>query len=166
MKFGWNILLSLCLSVMAFAAQATDFNLGLLTLSDPYIRAMPVSAKVSSGYMEIRNQGEEADTLLAATSPAAARIEIHEMTVENEVMRMRPLPQGLALPAGEVVSLEPGGYHLMIFEPSEPLTQGKTFPLTLQFAKAGTLDLLVDIRDIKANNKAQEADKHHHSHAH
>jgi len=154
-----------CLAVSA--VQAQDFKLGFLTLSNPYIRAMPLSAKVSSGYVAIHNQGAEADQLLEATSDAAARIEIHEMTVENEVMRMRPLSEGLALPAGETVSLTPGGYHLMIFEPKVALVSGETFPLKLHFAKAGEIELLVEIRDIAAGSEAAETDEQaHHHHAH
>jgi len=150
---------------LAVSVQAEDFELGALTLEDPYIRAMPASAKVSSGYMKIHNHGETADTLLAAASPNAARIEIHEMKMEDNVMRMRPLPQGLELPAGEVVPLEKGGDHLMIFDPNKELVKGETFPLSLEFAKAGVIDLLVEIRDVASNNKVPETDEHHHTHA-
>jgi len=170
MKYFEKILLSLCLLVVATLANADDFKLGDIHISTPYIRVVPASAELASGYMDIHNQGAEADQLLEVRSALTERIEIHEMRIENEVMRMRPLPEGLALPAGEVVSLAPGGYHLMIFEPSTPLIKGEKLSLELRFAKAGTIEVLFDIKDIVARGATQregtQADDGHHHHKH
>jgi len=164
MKFFLNGLISVFFLFPVVALHAADVKVGEIALVAPHIRAMNSNAQVTSGYLQIHNQGAEPDQLLKAHSPQATRIEIHEMRVENDVMRMRPLEQGLELPAGAIVSLAPGGYHLMIFEPTAPLIAGEIFPIELHFAKAGTMS--VDFA-IKAIGKGKEATQHHdHQHDH
>jgi len=142
-----------------------DVRADSLTITDAYIRAMPSAAKVTSGYLTIHNQGFKPDQLLAAHSAKAKRIEIHEMRIENDVMRMRALEQGIELPAGEKVSLAPGGYHLMIFEP-ELLVKGESFPIELQFTVAGSVQISFEIRNMELNHDTSpsDADGHHHNH--
>jgi len=145
--------------------QAADVKVGDIMIVDAYIRAMPASAKVTSGYLEIHNHGHESDQLLAVQSSSAARIEIHEMRMEGDVMRMRPLPEGLELPAGETIALRPGGYHLMIFDPMISLVKGENFPMELHFGKAGTVSINFAIRDL--DDKRDDDNHHtHHHHTH
>ena len=91
----------------------------------------------SAAYLTIENSGSEPDRLVGASSPAAKTVEIHEMVDDGGTMRMRPLADGLAIPANATTTLEPGGYHIMLIDLKAPLKAGDRFPLDLTFEKAG-----------------------------
>jgi hypothetical protein len=95
--------------------------------------ATPAGASVAAGYMRITNGDSEPRQLLGGSTVAAERVEIHTMSMDGGVMRMRPLPDGLAIAAGETVELKPGGLHLMLVGLRRPLVQGENVPLTLTF---------------------------------
>jgi len=109
---------------------------GDLEVEKPWARATPPGAAIGGGYLVIRNKGTAADRLVGVTSPASARVEIHEMTMEKDVMRMREV-KGVDVPAKKSVELKPGGYHLMLIELKAPLKPGDKVPVTLRFEKAG-----------------------------
>lgn len=121
-------------------------TLGDLELSGPFTRATLPGAKVGGGFLTILNKGETDDRLVSATSPAAKDVQIHEMKMEGEVMQMRQLTDGVVIPAGSTVTLQPGGLHIMFMGINAPFAQGATVPVTLTFEKAGTvtLDLAVE----------------------
>jgi copper(I)-binding protein len=96
--------------------------------------------------MTIVNTGTAADRLTGGSSPVAGRVEIHTMTMENDVMRMRRLADGLEIPAGGEVTLKPGSFHVMLMNLKRPLKTGETVPLTLTFAGAGTMETQLDVR--------------------
>ena len=112
---------------------------GALQIEAPWLRATPGGAKVGAGYLRITNTGSEADRLTGASMPLAARGEVHEMTMQNGVMHMAALAQGLAIPPGKTVELKPGGFHLMFLDLKGPLKQGDTVDVTLTFEKAGSV---------------------------
>ncbi|MFI3902132.1 DUF1775 domain-containing protein [Ochrobactrum sp. S1502_03] len=116
-------------------------KVGDISISGPSIRAMVPGAKVAGGFLTIKNDGKEADTLVGVTTTGVKRVEIHEMTMENQVMKMRPLKNGLDIPAGESVALKSGGYHLMFIQPEHPYKEGDKVSATLEFAKAGKVDV-------------------------
>lgn len=122
-------------------------KLGALTLSDAYIRAMPPHAPVAGGYLSIANAGSTPDRLVRVSSPRAGEVQIHEMTMQGEVMKMRNLPDGLPIPAGATVSLTPGGYHLMFLKVPEPIASGEVVEAVLVFEKAGAVTLPFEVRD-------------------
>lgn len=122
-------------------------TLGDLTLSDAYIRAMPPHAPVAGGYLSIVNAGSMPDRLISASSPRAGEVQIHEMTMQGNVMKMRNLPDGLPVPAGAAVSLTPGGYHLMFLKVPEPIATGQVVEVTLIFKRAGSVTLPFAVRD-------------------
>jgi len=158
-------MLCLWLSVAAFSAlSAHEYKIGSLEIGHPYARAMPASVKVSSGYLTIRNEGGEDDRLIEVRTEQAGRIEIHEMIVEDNIMRMRPLPDGLEIAAGETIALEPGGYHLMIFDPKEPLIAGTSLRAELHFAKAGIIEVTFNIEDMADQSGEANQDDHHSMH--
>ena len=97
----------------AQAASAHEFKLGELTIGHPWSRATLPGAKVAAGYLTVKNAGSTADRLVSVTADIAGKGVIHEMTVKDGVMTMRPLTTGLEIPAGGEVKLEPGSYHLM-----------------------------------------------------
>ena len=103
------------------------------------------SGGTSAAYMILRNPGNEAETLLAASSPAAATVEIHITTLDGDIMRMRPLGE-LPIPPGESVILEPAGIHLMLIGLERELVAGEAIDLTLTFAKAGPRTISVPVR--------------------
>ncbi|WP_343313230.1 DUF1775 domain-containing protein [Brucella sp. BE17] len=116
-------------------------KIGDLTISAPSVRAMVPGAKVAGGFLTIANGGKDADTFISATTSGVERVEIHEMKMEGDVMKMRKLDDGLALPAGETVELKSGGYHLMFIQPEKPYKEGETVPVTLEFKKAGKVEV-------------------------
>ncbi|MFD1198261.1 DUF1775 domain-containing protein [Brucella gallinifaecis] len=119
----------------------TSTKLGELSISGPSIRAMVPGAKVAGGYLTIKNNGKDADKLVGVTTTGVKRVEIHEMSMENQVMKMRELKDGLNIPAGETVELKSGGYHLMFIQPDHPYKEGDKVTATLEFEKSGKVDL-------------------------
>ena len=105
----------LCLTVPGLASAA-ETTLGKLRIAAPYVRAMVPGAEVGGGYVTITNTGSTDDRLIAASSSRAIKVEVHEMKMDNDVMVMRKLESGLALPAGKTVQLKPGSYHLMFMD--------------------------------------------------
>jgi copper(I)-binding protein len=128
------------------ASGVVTFKLGDLTVTSPWTRATPGGAKIAGGYLKITNHGASADRFVGVKSDTSDRVEIHEMSMSDGVMKMRPLPNGLEIKPGETVELKSGGYHLMFMDLKRPLKQGDTLKATLQFEKAGSLDV-----DFKVN---------------
>lgn len=129
--------LLLTLSVQALTAH--EFKAGAIEIDHPWTRATPDGASVGAGYLVLKNEGSTPDRLVSATAVVAQRVEIHEMAVTNGVMTMRPLPDGLPVPAKGTVTLKPGSYHLMFMGLKQPLKQGTTIDGSLTFEKAGTV---------------------------
>lgn len=140
-----GLTLAALLSVVALPLSAHDYTQGDLKIDHPWARATPAGAKVAGGFMTITNNGKETDRLIAASSAVAGHMEIHEMRMDGDVMRMRELAGGLPLDPGKSVKLAPGGYHIMFMDLKEPLKQGVKIPVTLTFAKAGTLTVEVQV---------------------
>ena len=127
------------LTLTSGIALAEDYTIGSLTLSDPFSRATLPNAPVAGGFMMVRNDGSGDDRLVAASSQAAGRMEIHEMAMQNDVMKMRELEEGLPIPAGGMVELKPGGYHIMFMDLQHPLVEGEEVSVTLTFETAGEI---------------------------
>ena len=126
--------------LLATPALAQTATVGDLMIDRPQLRETPAGAPVAGGYLLITNAGEEDDRLLTATTDRSPETQIHEMRMDGDVMRMREVEGGLAIPAGQSVSLQPGGYHLMLMGP-EALTPGETHDVTLAFERAGEVTL-------------------------
>ena len=124
--------------LLATPALAETVSVGDLTIDRPQLREAPEGAPVAGGYMLVTNGGAEDDALVAVAVEAASEVEIHEMRMDGDVMRMREVEGGLVIPAGQSVSLQPGGYHLMLMGP-EPLAEGDTHEVTLTFERAGAV---------------------------
>ena len=122
-------------------ASAGETKVGSLVISEQNIRATVASAKVAAGYLTIRNEGSEPETLLGGTVDFAAKVDVHEMKVTDGVMKMRPLADGLLIPPGETVILKSGAEHLMFMKLKEPMTEGETRTVTLSFEKAGEVEV-------------------------
>lgn len=145
-RFARRILLALGASViLGAAAIAGTYTHGGLQISQPWSRATAAGMPMGVAYFTITNRGGKADALIAASTPAAARVEIHHTTLVDGMARMRPLGE-VPIPAGETVKIEPGGIHLMLVDLKAPLVAGKPVPLTLEFRVAGrvTVELAVE----------------------
>jgi uncharacterized protein YcnI/copper(I)-binding protein len=135
------------MSAMAMPADSHSdtVKLGTLEISGGDVKAMLPGAKVAGGGFNVRNEGADDDRLISAESPAAGRVELHEMTMENDVMKMRKLNDGIVIPAGETVALTSGGLHLMFMDVAEPFAAGQTVPVTLTFEKAGKVEYMLPV---------------------
>ena len=119
---------------------------GALEVRDAWAAATPGGAEVAAGYLTIVNGAPAADRLVSASSPRAARVEIHEMRMDGDVMRMRAMTDGLALASGARAELAPGGAHLMFMDISAPFLEGESVPVTLVFENSGALELMLPVR--------------------
>ncbi|QDF38322.1 copper chaperone PCu(A)C [Bradyrhizobium symbiodeficiens] len=146
-----NVLLAaFALAIFAAPALADDVKAGDLVISQPWSRATPGGAKVAGGYLVIENKGTAPDRLIGGSADIAGKFEIHEMAVENGVMKMRALDKGLTIEPGKTVKFAPGGYHLMLQELKGPFKQGDKVPVTLQFEKAGKVAVSLDVQGVGA----------------
>jgi periplasmic copper chaperone A len=122
-------------------ASAHDYKVGTLRIVDPWTRATPKGATVGGGFFKVTNNGTEPDRLVGGSSPISARFEIHEMSMDNGVMKMRQLKDGIVIKPGETVEFKPGSFHLMFVDLKEPIKEGERLKGTLEFEKAGKVDV-------------------------
>jgi periplasmic copper chaperone A len=146
-----TMMLAVLLALVTGAAAAHDYKLGTLEIKHPWARATPKGAPVGGGYLTIVNTGTTPDRLIGGSVAVAAKFEIHEMTMDHGVMKMRPLAKGLEIKPGATVELKPGSYHLMFMGLKAPLKQGDRVKGTLVFEKAGKLDVDFVVQSIGAS---------------
>jgi hypothetical protein len=135
---------------LSAAARAADYDVGSIHISQPWSRATPKGAAAGAGYMTITNKGTAADRVNCVSSDASAQCQIHTMTMENGVMKMRPVEGGLEILPGQTVTLKPGGLHIMLLDLKHPLEAGGTVKATLKFDHAGTVDVEYPVAAIGA----------------
>ena len=123
------------------ATAAGDYDVGSMHISQPWSRATPKGAASGAGYMTLTNKGTAPDRVSCVSDDASTQCQIHTMTMENGVMKMRPVEGGLEIKPGESVTLKPGGNHMMFLSLKHPLEQGGTVKATLKFDHAGTIDV-------------------------
>lgn len=140
-------------AVFAAPGWAQSYKVGNLEIEQPWTRATAQTAPTAGGYLKIVNKGTTPDRLVSARSAAAAKVEVHEMKMDGNVMRMRELEKGLEIPAGGTVMLQPGGYHVMFMQLKEPFKEGTKIPVTLVFEKAGPLDVVFTVNAMGAMPK-------------
>ncbi len=126
---------------LVMPAQAIDIAAGSLTISAPWARATPKGASIGGGYMTIVNNGAASDRLIGGASAVSGKFEIHEMSMDNGVMKMRMLAKGLEIKPGQTVTFKPGSYHVMFVGLNRPLAEGQHFKATLEFEKAGKVEV-------------------------
>jgi copper(I)-binding protein len=137
-------------AALASPAQADDVTAGSVKISAPWARATPKGAAVGAGYMTITNNGSAPDRLVGGASDVSSGFEIHEMTMDNGVMRMRPIGKGLEIKPGQTVELKPGSNHVMFLGLKKPLAKGERVKATLAFEKAGKVDIDFSVESIGA----------------
>jgi periplasmic copper chaperone A len=148
-----GLAMALALAAMPLAAngaRAADYDAGSIHITQPWARATPKGASSGAGYLTVTNNGTAPDRLTCASSDAAAHCQIHTMSMENGVMKMRPVEGGLEIKPGETVTLKPGSDHMMFVDLKHPLETGNAVAVTLQFDKAGTVKVELPVVAIGA----------------
>lgn len=138
---------------------AHDYTAGELLITQPWSRELPVDLPGGSAYFTVHNQGSEADRLIAVSSPRAQTSRLHTQSGNDGMMNMQHVA-GMDIPAHSEVTFQPGANHVMLSGMQQPLKAGEQFPLTLEFAKAGTIEVLVTV--LPADAQASQAAVHVH----
>lgn len=134
-----------------------------VTVKDPWVRATVSQQKATGAFMQITSAQDA--RLVEAKSPVAGVVEVHEMSMEKDVMKMRAIPE-LALPAGKAVELKPGGYHVMLMDLKQQMKEGGTVPLTLVIEgkdkKRSTVEVKASIKPLTTAAPAKMDHQHKH----
>lgn len=133
------------IAMLAIGIAGLLSGYGAAAQTDATPMATPATVSTAAVFLQVANSGTEADRLVGATTDIATAVEIHETANAGGVMQMRPLVDGLEIPAGETVLLEPGGFHLMLVGINEDLVAGSNFELTLAFETAGDVKVTVPV---------------------
>lgn len=152
--------LILAFSTLAGFAHNGIIHHGDLDLSDQWTRATPPGAKAGGAYITITNNGDTADTLTGGTTEAAEALEVHSMSMQDGVMKMEELPEGLTIEPGETVTLKPGGLHLMMIGLTDALVADGTITVTLSFEKAGEVTLDIPVGPLGSTEAPMAHDGH------
>ena len=139
--------LALAAALLVLPALAHNHEQGDIQVRHAWSRATPPGASIGVGYMEIRNRGKQADRLVAASTPAAKRVELHVTQREGDVTRMRQV-ESYEIPARERFVLRPGASHLMLVELARALKPGERFPMTLRFERAGEMEIELEVQEL------------------
>jgi len=156
-----NLLITICAAMsitVSGTALAQTAAAGAIKIENAYTRATVPGQQVAGGFMKIENKGA-ADQLVSASSPAAGEVQLHEMAMDGNVMKMRQV-KDIAVPAGGAVELKPGGLHLMFMNIKAPLAAGQTVPVKLKFAKAGEVEVKMPVNAMGAGAGHGGAMKH------
>ena len=174
MKILKKTLTALILLSVSGLILAHEYKINQLVVDYPIARETPPGTKVGAGYLIITNNGDEDEKLIGVFGDISPIIQIHSMSIENNVMRMQEMKGGLVIPAKQSVRLEAGGNHIMFMNLPQQLKAGEQYDVTLVFEKAGKLEVTFNIekhnkQDDHAkhmNHKEKHKDKkmHHHGH--
>src|SRR5215468_9750135 len=148
------------LSIGAGAASAEDYNIGTIAIGNPWTRATPKGATVAGAYMSISNKGSAPDRLVGGSAAVAGQFEVHSMVMEQGVAKMRPVEGGVEIKPGETVELKPGGFHVMLTGLKQPLQKGQKVKGTLEFEKAGKVDIEYAVEALGATSPAAGGHQH------
>lgn len=136
-----RITAAIAAAIFATTAWAQEYRVGAIKIELPWTRATPTGSKVAGGFMRIENTGKEPDRLIGGSATVAGRLEVHEMALIDNVMKMRELEKGLELKPGQSVELKPGSYHVMFMALKDQLKEGDKVKGTLIFEKAGKIEV-------------------------
>lgn len=133
-------------ALVGFAdAQAHEVKVGDLIIGHPWARQSPMGADVAAGFMTIANTGKEEDRLVNATALNVPTVQLHEMKMEGDVMKMAEIPGGIVIPPGATVELKPMSLHIMFMNLKAPIKEGEVITGTLTFEKAGAVNVEYEV---------------------
>lgn len=150
---------SLALAMPALAEDAGMAKVGDIMIHDGWARASIGSAPNSAAYMTLVTEGADVDRLVAASTPAADRAELHTHLMEDGVAKMRQV-EAIEVAPGEATPLKPGGLHIMLMDLKGELAEGTSLPVTLTFENAGEVTLELPVRDLRGGMKHGTDHKH------
>jgi hypothetical protein len=156
MRFLVTALVAFIVSSSVFAHA---YSAGPIEVDHPWSRATASKAQVGAGFLKLSNTGKTADRLIAVKTGISQRVEIHTMTMENGVMQMRELKNGLTIPAGAEVVLQPGAEHIMFMGLNGPIKMGADFKAVLLFERAGEVEVTFTV---EAPGAKPAGGEHHH----
>ena len=154
------------LATLAIAAPAHDYaphrhSTKAIAISDGWARETAPGQVNGGGFLTITNASYQPDRLIGAASPNAAAVQLHTMTMDGGIMRMRQLVDGIPIPANGSVELKPGGMHIMFMGVRAPFRPGGQIKLSLRFAKAGRVDVTLPVRPVGAMGGMDMNHDHH-----
>lgn len=138
---------------------AQEYQVGELLITHPWSRELPVDLPGGSAYFTVLNQGSQTDRLIAVSSPRAQHATLHTQAGNDGMMNMKDVAF-MDIPAHGEVTFKPGANHVMLSGTQQPLKAGEQFPLTLEFEKAGKIEVLVDVLPVEAQASHNAAHVH------
>ena len=148
----------LVVSIGAYAwAQSPDAR--SISVEQPWARATPAGARTGAAYLTLTNNAISTERLMGATTPVAETVQFHKVTGKDGIVRMREL-RSIDIASGDKLMLKPGNIHIMMVGLKQPLRQGQMFPLTLEFEKAGTIEVVVSVAGVGAMKHGMGDTKH------
>jgi hypothetical protein len=157
MNRSFRLILPAIVIMTAGSALAHGYKVGSLSIQHPWSRETAVGQKVGGGFMVITNAGKAEDKLVSASTPVAAEVQLHTMTMDGGVMRMRQVEGGIVVPAKGKLELKPGSFHVMFMGLKRPLAKGERFPVTLRFQKAGTIKVDFAVQPVGSTGPVEAA---------
>ena len=139
-----RLVFTLLVGSLAAAAYAHHYSVGTLVIGHPWSKPTASGIPTGVAYLSITNNGPEQDTLIAASTPAAAHVEFHRTSLDAGTARMRPAG-ALVVAPNTTVTAEPGGLHLMLVDLKSPLVAGSSIPLVLEFKSAGAITVQLKV---------------------
>lgn len=149
-------------SLFATPVMASEHDHFNVEVERPWSRPTPPGTPMGVGYLVIRNHGDRDVRFISASTSRARHVSIHETLMKEGVMRMQPLRDGLAIPAGKAVELKPHSYHLMLEKLKEPLKAGEEIPLVLEFEGAEAVKTRLKVQPLDADMRKPEMDHSRH----
>ena len=154
-------LLPLVLAMAAFGVNAHEYQAGTLKIGHPWARMTAPGQPSGGAFVKLSNTGTAADRLVGGSTPVADHVELHSMSMDGNVMKMREV-SAIDVPPGQTVELKPGAWHMMLIGLKVPLKAGDKVPMTLKFAKAGEVKVELKIEEIAPSGAASGAAGHQH----
>lgn len=136
---------------------AHGFAKGDLAIGHPWARETAAGQSAGGGFLTISNTGGHEDRLTGGSSAIAREVQVHSTSMDGGIMRMRHLPQGLAIPAGQTVTLRPGSFHIMFMGLKRPLKRGEMVPVSLRFARAGVVNVTFKVEAVTYGGSNHDA---------
>lgn len=160
-----RIMMALVTLLATGVIHAHGTHAGNIHVEQAQARASVSNQPNGAAFIIMENKGKTDDVLMSVAAPVAGKVEIHNMTMEGDVMKMRAVER-IDLKAGDKIEMKPGhGYHIMLMGLKKPLKAGDTFPMQLSFRRAGKVQITVKVEEISPAPKAEDGDdmhKHHH----
>lgn len=147
--------------LISTSAMATDYKAGSIEIMNPWSRATPKGASAAIGYMAIKNNGTAPDRLVGGSIEVATDFELHSMTMENGIAKMREL-KDVEIKPGQTIEFKPGGSHVMFVNLKHPVSKGEHVKGTLIFEHAGTVQIEYNVEGVGAQSAPMEMERMQH----